>query len=456
VLLKMADAPPEATPGRSPAVSGAEAAIARGDAGARAPHAGLASSAAGLAGLSAGLRLSAYWFSQNFLWGAMLAVVLPTEVLRFVPAQTAALDAGAVAAAGAAVAVLTYPLAGAWSDRARGRWGRRRPFIALGSVAAALGLAGMDRAASLPALVAAFLLLQLGSNAATAPYQAYIPDLVPSARRGSASGYMGLMSMLGSLAGLAAAGVLVRPGHLAAVYPALAAVVLAGAAVTVWALPEAKPADAAAGAGPRTPRPFWVDPRRHPDFWWVLATRGLVMMAFYSLLAFLEYFLKEAAGLPNYVGATALLSAVAVVVGALSSVAAGRLSDRTGRRPVVSAAGALMGVVALAFTAMRSWAGLMALAALFGVGYGAYTSVDWALACDVLPGGGASAAKDMGFAGLAATVPQVLAPALGGPLITLMDTHGGSAALGYRVLYAVTGLYALAGSALVWRVRGVR
>jgi MFS family permease len=399
------------------------------------------------------LALAAYWFSTNFLWAAMLTVLLPTEVLRFVPAARSPAAVGLLTAAGAAMALVVHPLTGLISDRTgmshalsrRLPWlrGRRRPYFLAGSVGLVAALAAMAFATGYPALVVAFVAVELTSNVTIAPYQALIPDLVPDGRRGTASGYMGLMSMLGTICSLALAAVFVHPGHTRLFYVWLVAAVAIGAAVTLWKVPERD--------APPTRHPLWVPFADHADFWWVFATRALVMLAFYTVLAFLEYYLKDVLAVRNYVLATTEVSGITVVVAAAVALKAGTLSDRLGRRALVSIAGGLMGLVAAVFLLAHSLAIVMAFAVVFGIGYGAYTSVDWALAVDVLPGGGASAAKDFGIWSIAITLPQVLAPSIGGAVVTYFNAE--AANLGYHVVFAMTLVYALLGSVLVWKVR---
>ena len=43
--------------------------------------------------------------------------------------------------------------------------------------------------------------VEFWNNVATAPFSALIPDMVPKEQRGSASGWLGLMNMLGNFAG---------------------------------------------------------------------------------------------------------------------------------------------------------------------------------------------------------------------------------------------------------------
>src|SRR4029077_11618827 len=93
---------------------------------------------------------------------------------------------------------------------------------------------------------------------------------------------------------------------------------------------------------------------------------------------------------------------------------------------------------------------LWPLAVLFGLGYGAYMSVDWALAVDALPSR-LSAGRDLGIWSLASTVPGIAAPALGGAVVAAFAAAGNTGA-GYQAVFGLAaGLFA-AGTVSVLRV----
>src|SRR2546426_11943211 len=113
------------------------------------------------------IRLSAYWFAYNFQWAALLAIVLPNQVAAIVGEGRKELATGMVTGFGALFSLVLTPVAGAISDGSRSRWGRRHPFLLVGTlanVACLLGMAVMGAGTPLMLLVLAYLGVQLGSN----------------------------------------------------------------------------------------------------------------------------------------------------------------------------------------------------------------------------------------------------------------------------------------------------
>ena len=92
------------------------------------------------------------------------------------------------------------------------------------------------------------------------------------------------------------------------------------------------------------------------------------------------------------------------------------------------------------------------LGAAYGIGYGLYYAVDWALACDTLPDR-ASSAKDMGLFHIALTLPQFVVPFFAGPALDHFNAV--SPNLGYRVVFASAIVLLAIGTVFVSRIRSV-
>lgn len=399
--------------------------------------------------------LGAFWFAISFAWGALLTVVVPSEVLRFVPEAQKGLYLGLLFAGGAVIAMVVSPIAGALSDRSTLPMGRRRPFVLAGVLLAVPGLLGMRYATTYVAFAAALLWVQLTVNMAGSAFNGLIPDKVSSAQRGTMSGVMGGMMMGGTITAALLSGRLVGGGMTAAVYWIIAGVLLACTAIIVWRIREIPLRDTPPIALPAFIRSFWIDPRRYPDFAWLFATRGLVMLGFYTIITFLQFFIHDTLHLsrPEAAQATGTISAVAITAGALVALAAGPASDLVGRKGIVSTAGMLLAFTGIGLLFQPPFHTLLWIGVLFGLGYGAYASVDWALAIDILPSAH-SAAKDLGIWAIANTLPQVIAPVIAGPLLDVFNRMTPN--LGYSVVFSLAIVDVALGSAFVWKIKGTR
>jgi Na+/melibiose symporter-like transporter len=410
--------------------------------------------------LSGQLALSSYWLAYNFQWAALLAIVLPSQIAEIAGESRKEIATGFVTAAGAMLSLVLTPVAGAISDRSRSRFGRRRPYVLVGTIATIaflLAMGSLRSGASLALYVLFYLGLQIGSNGAGGPYAALIPDLVPAPQRGAASGWMAIMTTVGTLAGVLAAGAMTHPGHYLPTAIAMSALLVVATAVTLAGVRETpRTREAVDVAWSDLVRGFLPDARIHRDFYWVLGTRALVGMGIYSVFSFFQYFLADLLRVPDPERQASYLIGVIIAAGLPTSLIAGVLSDRTGRKPLVYASGGIMAVASLAFIAAgasSSIAAIFGVAALFGVGYGAYQAVDWALAVDVLPPGD-NAAKDMGLWHVSLVLPQVVAPALSGALLAVLKPI--SLLTGYVTVFAVTAIWFVLGTVLVAKIRSAR
>jgi MFS family permease len=117
-----------------------------------------------------------------------------------------------------------------------------------------------------------------------------------------------------------------------------------------------------------------------------------------------------------------------------------------------------MGLVALVFILFHSFTLAVLMGIVFGLGYGAYQSVDWALASDVLPSMD-DYAKDMGVWHVAMTLPQVIATPIAGFLLDNFQRVGRVQAipnLGYTVIFLLSVVYFILGTVFVRQIKKIR
>ena len=397
--------------------------------------------------LSQLVTLSIYWFGIQTIWGGLNITIIPGR-LDDLSRDTQGTLLAIIMLAGAIAPIIVQPTIGVLSDYTVTRWGRRKPYIVIGSLLDVVFLAGLAFNNDFVAMVAFYFLLQVSSNFAQGPFQGYVPDLVPAKQVGTASGLMGLMLTLGTIAGVGIATVGGLTDNVALATLALGVVEVVTMIVLVATVDEGRSA-------PRRTRPWreialsaWGrDILQQRDVLWLLLVRLLFLGAYNATLIAVGYFRRSHGLSPDDADQTVFLATAIVGVStALAAIPGGRLSDRLGRRPVIWAAGVIAGAgllgVALAPTpelAIVSWIP-------FGIGMGIFLSADWALMADVIPKH--TAGRYMGIlnAGTAMAGPVFIIVA--GPVQDLVAAAWGDAA-GPRVAMGVAaGFVALSALAL--------
>ena len=153
------------------------------------------------------LTLSLYWLGINAIWSGLHVIILPKRMEAMFGLGEAGLGLAVVTLAGVIDAVIVQPTVGTISDYTVSRWGRRKPYIVIGGLLDVVFLWALANAETYVAVVIALVLLQFSSNFAQGPFQGYVPDLVPAKQVGRASGLMGVMIILGSMAGVGIAAI---------------------------------------------------------------------------------------------------------------------------------------------------------------------------------------------------------------------------------------------------------
>jgi MFS family permease len=398
-------------------------------------------------------RVSRPWIANFTLawFGYWMASLLPVQLLM--PNQFAAIDpvnkvrdlAIAQGISGL-VALVALPICGALCDRSRSRFGRRRVWIAGGTIVFAVALVGTGVQISWVGVVLFWAVATAGASAAMGGLTAVIADRVPEQQRGIISGAIYGPQALGVVIGIAVVSAFALTSGLS--YALVGAALVVSSIPFVWKYREVARGNVPSLGLRAIAASMWINPRKNPEFGWAFGSRLLVNLGNSLGTCYLLYFLTDDLKIQYPDVPFLIVSIIYLVFAVISTYTAGWLSDRLGRRRIFVAVSAFLQAIAgFSLAAYPSYEMTLIAAALMGSGFGAYMAVDQAVVTHVLPDA-LSRAKDLGIMNVGSIVPTALAPLMAAVLIT---SHGG-----YPALFAVTGLFTIIGAFMVYRVKTVR
>lgn len=391
----------------------------------------------------------AAWTGAQIALLATAIVSIPLLVSHVDPAHKAVIVAVAATIA-AAVAIIANPLFGRLSDRSVSRFGSRKPFIVGGAIVGGLGLTAVGIFPTIPLLLLFWAIAQLGFASTTAALSALLSDQISLAIRARVSSGLGAAQSLAPVIGSVFVSLVPGLSLVWFIAPAIIAIVLN--LVLAASMRDVMRTE-------RTPRmnlrmffgTYWVSPRKHPDFAWAWFCRLLVKASIGIVSTYILYFITNAIGIPAAHAASSTTIALLTYsfAGLLTIFLLAWVSDRLGRRKVIVVTSGLVTVVGMLIASFAPDFPLVLVGiGIAGIGQGAFLSVDLALMVDVLPNP-ADVAKDLGVVQMATNLPLLAMPAIALPILALSDNN-------YRALFLVAAIFALAGSLLVIRIKGVR
>src|SRR2546423_11468106 len=403
------------------------------------------------------LVLSTFWFAIAYVMQPLTGNLIPLLVTRFTSPMTLHLGPAAIPLdvntyvslldpIGAAFAIVWQPAIGALSDNSSFSLGRRRPYIAIGVVGDIIFLTLIAFVTSYWALLVVYVFFQIASNTAQGPYQGMLPDQVPANQRGEASGYYGLMNMLGTIVGFLVVGALLIPTHhIRLAILTLPLVVAIAGILVIFGVPDRRRTSASSQRLARSVfLSFAIDTKRYRDFAWLMVSRLFFLMAPVGISTyafnFIRYTFNYSEGKASLYASA--LQAVVVIFAAILCMTAGFLAERYGKKRLIAAACVIGAVGSSLLIFAPSLPRILGFGLIVGISLGTFLSVDWAFMTDLIPK--AEAGRYMGVSNIATASAGLIARPLLGPIIDAFTTNRTSA-VGYRVMFGiVTGFFLIA------------
>lgn len=383
-------------------------------------------------------------------YSALTGILLPVQV-ALVNENNKVANLAIVSTVSFIFTLFAQPIVGAFSDRTRGRLGRRAPWMIIGSSIAAIALLGLGGMKNVLWITVFWVIIQVALNALQGPLSAIVPDRFPRSKRGAASAMVGMGMMAGSAIGVVSAGQFAS--NVGIGYSVFGIAVLV---VTVlFVLFNRDSSSVSLVVDPFSWKQFasgfWIKPKENPDFAWAFAARFFFILGYFVISAYNLYILTDYIHLSLKDAAlnAGLLAMVGLVPTVISIVLAGFWSDKLGRRKIFIYGATVIMVIGLAMPLfMPSLTGMLIMSIFNGFGFGLYMACDTALMTEVLPGGGVAAGKDLGILNVATNIPQAMSPAIAGLIISALG--------GYPMLFVFGMISVVVAAVVLIPIKSVR
>lgn len=461
------------------------------------------------------ITINIYWFGLTAVSQAN-GLIQPLLIQRFATPEQQGTFYGNMRLYSLMVALLVQALAGMLSDRSMSKYGKRRPYILVGTLLNVVALVAIGASPRYWFLFAWVVFSQVASNIAHGATQGFIPDLVPEDRRGRFSGIKAVMELLPVivigftigklladeklwpaigvqillllLAMVIALFVREKPrtekaepldwepfGRLVAMTLAFMAAILLSGEVVQWIGSRISPSSPVsihlvtiglvgfAGMLVAVVLGVWGSvqisigssaAKKNPSFTWWVINRLAFLVGANNLSTFAIYFIQGRLGYESYeaAGPAATLKIFVGVLILLFAFPSGYLADRIGRKLLLGVSGVLAAVGTVILLLSPSLTVIMIGGSVVGAAIGMFFTTNWALGTDIVPK--ENAGKFLGISNLAGAGAGAVGAYIGGPIADYFTGNfPQTPGLGYMLIFAIYGGLFLVSSIVLIKVQ---
>ncbi|MFT8994412.1 MFS transporter [Lentilactobacillus hilgardii] len=379
---------------------------------------------------------------------ALVGVLVPQQVARIAPGQKAEVIA-IMSTFAMIVSTIANIIEGALSDRTRSKWGRRTPWIVLGSIGTAICIVFWGLCTAPWQIVLSDCVYMVFLNMIVAPLIAVIADRTSPKYRGTISSIYALGTAAGQYGGQAFASLFLPIPYTGFIVMAVLTLLSGPLAGLILREKSTKDMPVEKITIKNFSQNFAFPTKDSLDFYLALIGKLCIQTASfaisgYQLYILTDYILLRGGKLQSYV---TYISMILMTTAIVLSIFAGPISDKIGRRkvPVIFAGGLIAIGSIIPMFSTQPWI-MLVYALIVGTGMGMYNSVDQALNIEVLPDP-KTAAKDLGLLNMANNGGQVFGPIFAATIIGFA---------GYRGIFPLACAMAVIGSILIIFIRKVK
>ncbi|NPV76790.1 MAG: MFS transporter [Anaerolineae bacterium] len=453
------------------------------------------------------ITINIFWLALTTLSQTMTPLLLPLLTQQFVGEELKATYYGTLRLWSLMTALLAQAFMGMLSDRSTSQFGRRRPFIIVGTagviaIALLIGFsARLEGFEGYAILFGAVILMMIFANTAHGALQGLIPDLVPEERRGIFSGIKAILEVPIPviLVSLSIAR-LISKGNIWGGLAILIGIWIVSAIITLFVQETAQqpskqkkswkplvnlfamtgiftatiiligsgikeisaiskgmnkaaviPIFAASGFGGMLAAVgfgVWAsikigtgdELKNNPSFSWWVISRLAFLVGSTNIASFVIYFLQGRLGYyrEQAAGPAAMLTMFVGIFILFTTVPAGWLSDKYGKKKILVASGIIGAAGAFLAIALPNLTTIYIGGIFIGAATGLFYAASWALGTEIIPP--KKAGRYLGISNLAGAGAGAVGAYIGGPIadgITAQTT--GLPGAGYMVLFGIYG-----------------
>jgi len=396
------------------------------------------------------LGMALYNLGVNYVWISYNSIILPHQMELLFSSDLKPLVLGLVVSLSTAAGITVNIFSGVLSDNIQLRWGRRWPYILLGALLTSLALLAP---ALLPiaviTAVSSYLMMQIFTNLSAGSYQPLLPDVIQEKQRGEASGFQGLMTLIGSALGFGLSGYLVGAGEMGYALVSMSATFVVTAILTIRTIrgPDRFPLGPTPISIGKAAREIFRPRTVVISFFWLVLGCFLIFMGSAGLTFFEAYYFESILGFSDPYYAVAITGLVILMVAMFSSVVFGKLSDRVGRRNLIIGAALVAGVATFFIPFLTNFYVFLVFASLVGGPLGIFNSVSFALAGDLSPR--EETGKYMAYSNLAVGGASVVATLVDG---VMLWAFGATSLPAFVALFTLSSAFYFVGATVLFKV----
>ena len=317
------------------------------------------------------IQLNAFWAGYHFYWFLISIVILPSQVEQIMGTENKGTGLGIISFVSGLAFLFVSPIAGALNDRFDHEYGRRRPWILLGTAGMCFSTFFMSGSSSLFGYTIAYLFLNLFAICCSIPFNGLVADMTVPEQNGQVSAIMGAINLFGYLVA-AITGVFCADLSLPILYSGMSAAFITCALYTCK-LPE--PFSNGNGANQNLRQLDWFQLFHdifkplliHREFRLVFISRFLFQLGIATIQSFLQYWIGDCVS--TSMEPTKAVSLVMIPNLVLAPICA-LLVPPTNRKRTVYFASIMMIMASLLMTFATEFPLAFLVSSLFGIGYG--------------------------------------------------------------------------------------